>query len=287
MAKPRSANKGTSLSTYQITDEDKKRIRSCDFYLQSKEIIESTKHYADLNIGEVYSVFYVNKQNEKRYIMSHGSSTKDKYLVVEKDNGFIFAKRLNSSGGTGKDVVCLTIRFPMPKYSLEIDDAQAESIIFSQEDTFDPFMYGKNLKKRKDKARNTNKKILLRFKTAADAYNALKRLKVGDNIWDSLTLYGEGTIKWRVDSISVSETDKTPQYGWNNQISSYGRTYEDQDHNKNNLPEVLKITITTTDTIPKDRTYSPRTRNLTFKDLQNSYRNYFIARPVSVDDEQT
>ena len=196
MEEYRPANKGANLSSYQLTDEDKKRIRHCDFYLQAKEVIESTSHYSEVNVGEVYSVSYKNRDGDKRYIASHGSSTKDRYIVVEKDGGFIFAKRLNSNGGTGKDVVCMTIRFPIPKFSIELDDAQAESIIFSQEQEFDPFKFGKDLKRRKDKARNLNKKNLLRYSNALEAFIKLSSLKVGDNIWDCTALFGEGIVKW-------------------------------------------------------------------------------------------
>jgi hypothetical protein len=276
------------MSAYQLTDEDKKRIKNSDYYLQTKEIIKSMSKYSELNVGEVYSISYNGRNNnDKRYIMSHGSSQKDKYLIVDKDEGFVFAKRLNSNGGTGKDVVCLTIRFPMPKYDLEIDDEQAESIIFSQEDAFDPFKYGKDMKKRKDKARNVNRKKLLNFKSANDAFNALNALKVGDSMWDATTLCGDAIVKWEVESIEKRATDMTPVYGWNNEVIGYGSTYVDQDHSKHKLNEVIVIKLKTNDTMPKGRHYAAKSKTISFKDLMSGYRHHFLQRPASAHDEQT
>jgi hypothetical protein len=275
------------LNNYQLTDEDKKRIRHCDFYLQAKEVIESTTHYSEVNVGEVYSISYKSaKDGDKRYISSHGSSTKDRYIVVEKDEGFVFAKRLNSNGGTGKDVVCLTIRFPMPKYSIELDDAQAESIIFSQEQDFDPFKFGKDLKRRKDRARNLNKKNILKFKTAKEAFSKLSTLKVGDSIWDCTALFGEGIVKWEVSEVVTRPTDKTPAYGWDNQVIGYGKEYIDQDHNKAGIDNILIVKVKTNEEMPKSRRWASKIKDITFKDLMNDYRYYFLKRPVSAEDDQ-
>jgi DNA-binding transcriptional ArsR family regulator len=273
------------LTNYILTDEDKKRAEGCEFYAQAKRVIRSMEDYRNVNVGEVYSIFYLRDDKSKRYISSHGSSTKDKYLVISKDDGFIFAKRLNSNGGTGKDVICLTIRFPSPSYTMELDGEQAEAIIFSQEESFDPFRQGRELKRKKDKARSENKKIVAKFKSAALAYKTITTLKVGDNIWDTKTAFGQGTVKWEVSKIESRPVDKTPVKDWNGHVYAHGNTQSDQEHNKENISMVVIVTIKVVGQLPKSRSWISKERTFTFKDFMSDYRYYFLKQPMSVDDE--
>ena len=276
-----------SLST-ELNEEDKKRINACDYYLQSKKIMESFERYKPIEVGEVYSVSYLSHDNKPEYIKRSGcSSKKDKFLVIHKDEGFVFAKRINSGGGLSKEVICLTIRFPSPDYCLELDADQAESIIFQNEEAFDPFKQGKDLSKRKNKARRINgtKKIVFPF--LSDAINFVKNLKAGDVVYDSGTTFGESIIEWTVQSVTITPVDKTPQRDWRGGIVAYGKTDADQKHNRHQLDEVVLVQLEAKNEMPPNRRWTTKTRSVTFIDFFESserYRDYYLTKPVSVDE---
>jgi len=271
--------------SYNLTEEDNKRIKGADFYEHAKIIMKSFDDYKHVNIGEVYHVSYGNQDGTKSYVRRYGSERKDKFMVVHKDDGFIFAKRINSSGGMSKDVVCLTIRFPSVSYTLELDDAQAESIIFSKEDEFDPFKEGKELSKKKNKARNLNNKKRIKFTSELAAYEFVKTLKVNDKIYDAVTGFGEGVVEWFVTDISITVPDKTPQKDWRGVTYAYGATSHDIAHNVQALDKCIILTIEVNGEPPKTRKYMNKKRTISFSDfLEKSRRDYYLTRPITIDE---
>lgn len=271
----------------ELSDEDKKRINGSDFYLHAKKIMKSFENYQPIQVGEVYSVSYTNHENKIKYVARGGSSSKkDKFIVIYKDDGFIFAKRINANGDLSKEVICLTIRYPSESYSLELDSDQAESIIFQDEKSFDPFKQGKELSKKKNKARRFNKSKIITYESAQDAFNFVSSLKVGDRLFDTSTTFGEGIVQWEVTSINNRATDKTPQMDWNNKVYTYGKTDVDQKHNKNGFDNLISVEISMVGEAPLNRKWIAKRRDICFVDFVTSvkYRDYYSSRPTTIDE---
>jgi hypothetical protein len=271
------------MSTSVISDEDKKRIQNSDYYLQTKRTMKSHEEYKYVNVGEVYSISYVS--NGKISFISRGKA-KDRFMVIHKDDGFIFAKRIKSDGALSKDVVCLTIRFPQPDYTIELDAEQAEAIIFQTEDKYDPFKEGKDLSKKKNKARRLNSAKLTTFDLLSDAVNFVRNLNVGDALYDSGTAFGEGIVEWKVVSIETRAVDRTPCTDWNNRVYAYGSTESDKVHNRFGLTELIEIQVETKE-LPKSRRWLNKQRSMTFVDFfvcPERRRSYYATMPVSIED---
>jgi len=272
----------------ELSDDDKARIKDSEFYLHAKKIMKSFESYGPVQVGEVYSIFYLNHENKVRYVKRGGSnSLKDRFLVIHKDEGFVFAKRINANGDLSKDVICLTIRFPSESYSLELDSDQAESIIFQDEAAFDPFKQGKELSKKKNKARRLNKTKVVEYDTADKAFDFISTIKIGDTLFDSSTAFGEGIVEWKVTDVQKRATDKTPQTDWNNRVYTYGNTQEDQKHFSNGLNTFISIQLTAVSELPFSRRWISKTKICIFTDFMTSkrkYRDYYLSRPISVDE---
>jgi hypothetical protein len=285
MEESRSIHKIEDSMDVTLSEEDKKRIKNAEYYEQSKTIMKSFEDYAHVNVGEVYSIVWISTDKTRNYVRRHGSGNKTKFLVVHKDEGFVFAKAINSSGGLGKDVVCLTIRYPSRSYELELDDAQAEAIIFSKENDFDPFKEGKQLAKKKNKARNLNKKKIIAFSTEQEAYNFATNLKIGDTIYDANTAFGEAIVKWQIKNVIITQTDKTPMTDWNGSVYAYGKTNEDQIYNKFGFTDKVLVEIEAQGELPKPRRWISRSRTLTIESfLSKRHRDWYSSRPLTIDD---
>jgi hypothetical protein len=273
--------------TIELSDEDKKRIDSSDFYLHAKKIMKSFEAHQPIQVGEVYSVSYLNYENKIQYIARGGSnSKKDKFMVIHKDEGFVFAKRINASGDLSKEVICLTIRYPSESYSLELDAEQAESIIFQDEASFDPFKQGKELSKKKNKARKLNKSKVIVYETAQESFDFLLSLKIGDKVFDAGTTFGEGIVEWKVANIVTRDVDKTPMTDWTNKVYAYGITDIDQKHNTNKLDTYIHVELVMVGEAPSSRKWIARGRNICFTDFlsANKYRDYYSSRPTTIDE---
>jgi hypothetical protein len=271
------------MSTSDISDEDKKRINNSDYYLQTKRTMKSHEEYKYVNVGEVYSISYVS--NGKISFISRGKA-KDRFMVIHKDDGFIFAKRIKSDGALSRDVMCLTIRYPQPDYTIELDAEQAEAIIFQTEDKYDPFKQGKDLSKKKNKARRLNLAKLTKFDLLSDAVSFVRSLNIGDTLYDSGTSFGEGIIEWKITHIDKRPVDKTPITDWNNRVYAYGSSDADKVHNQFNIEEMVEIKVETKE-LPKSRRWLNKQRSVTFVDFfacPERRRAYYITRPVSIED---
>jgi hypothetical protein len=275
--------------TIELSDEDKKRINGSEFYLHAKKIMKSFESYKPIQVGEVYSVSYVNYHNKMQYVARGGGGSngkKDKFMVIHKDDGFLFAKRINASGDLSKEIICLTIKYPSESFSLELDSDQAESIIFQDEKSFDPFKQGKELSKKKNKARRINKSKVITYEAAQDAFNFVSSLKIGDRLFDASTAFGEGIVQWEVTGVFNRATDKTPQADWNNNVYAYGNTDVDQKHNRNGFDNLISIEISMVGEPPSNRTWIARRRDVCFVDFLDikKYRDYYSSRPATIDE---
>lgn len=269
----------TALST-----DDLERINGCDFYLKAKEIMASCEHYANVQIGEVYLVKYKNYDKESVYVSRAHGEKPSKYMVVSKDNGFVFAKRINASGKLGVDIVCLTTSFHQPSYEIEPDPALIESIILDKEENYNPMSDAKDLEKKKNKARRENKKLELKL-SIVNAKSFIDNLKIGDYIYDAQTSYGSGIIAWKVTDIEKRKTDKTPQsWGWgNNKTTKLGNTDSDIKHNECGFDEFTQISLTADD-VPKARRWTNNTRNEIFSAFaEGGYHTYYKSPPATLD----
>jgi formylmethanofuran dehydrogenase subunit D len=207
-------------------------------------------------------------------------------MVIHKDEGFIFAKRINASGDLSKEVICLTIRYPSETFSLELDAEQAESIIFQDEASFDPFKQGKELAKKKNKARKLNKSKVIIYETAQESLDFLSNLKKGDKVFDAGTTFGEGIVQWEVSDVVIRNVDKTPMTDWRNKVYAHGNTDIDQKHNRNNLNTYCHVELTIIGEPPKSRRWISRARNICFTDFLSStkHRDYYSSRPTTIDE---
>ena len=273
------------MNNIALSQEDLKRIKDSEFYEHAKRIMRSHEFYINVNVGEVYSVSYLNSENKSIYISS--GRVKDKFMIIHKDAGFVFGKKIRSDGTLGKHVICLTIRFPAPSYSLELDSAQAEAIIFQSEDAYDPFREGKDLSKKKNKARRLNKLKVVVKNTVEEAVKFVSSLNVGDILYDAETTFGSGIISWRVKSIDRRPVDKSPQKDWSGKTYAYGATSIDQDHNTYCLDDVIKITLEIFGEVPSSRRWVSKNRELCFTDFLDNkkrYRDWYVHKPITVEE---
>jgi hypothetical protein len=273
------------MSTINLSEEDNRRIADAEFYSNAKTIMRSFEEYRHVNIGEVYSILYRNHSDKLVYI-SRGKS-KDKYMVIHKDDGFAFAKRINSDGSLSKNVICLTIRYPQPYYSVELDSEQAEAIIFQNEESFDPFKQGKELAKKKNKARKLNKIKVITHNTAQDALTFISNLKMGDTLFDAGTTFGEGVVEWKVVNIERRALDKTPQSDWSHKIFAYGKTDIDQKSNRHHLNDFIKVTLSVVGEVPNSRMWINKNRDISFIDFlvcNERRRDWYLTRPTTTDE---
>jgi hypothetical protein len=272
------------MSTIDLSEEDNKRIAGAEFYHHAKTIMKSFEEYQHVNIGEVYSILYKNHADKLVYF-SRGKA-KDRYMVIHKDNGFAFAKRINSDGSLSKNVICLTIRFPQPHFSIELDSEQAEAIIFQNEESFDPFKEGKSLAKKKNKARSLNKTKVVTYNNASAALAFVSNLKIGDTLYDAGTAFGEGTVQWKVSNIDKRAVDETPQTDWNNQVFAHGKTDLDQRSNKQGIKDFINVTLTAIGEMPNSRRWISKGRTISFLDFLSGERrrDWYLTKPTTTDE---
>jgi len=252
-----------------LSADDVKRIERCDYYLRSKQILESYKHYIDMQIGEVFVI----KHQGGSYI-TRGDGLTAKFIVVHKDDNFIFAKRINASGNLSVDIECLTIEYPQPLYQIELDPAMVESILLDKGD-YDPALENKKLQAKKNMARKENKKIQINYVDPKEAKAHLDSLKVGDHIYSASTTYGKAITEWTVKSINKRPTDKTKSNSWG--TTTYGNTYEDQRHNEHNIDSFTLIELS-----ESSSTWTSKITFLNF--MSTTYSPYYRSVPVSIEE---
>lgn len=272
------------MTQAELTKEDEKRIIACDNYKLTKSIMKAHEEYKQLNIGEVYFLKRQRKDGSYQYSSRNYGDHKDKYMIFHKDDeGFVFVKRINASGKLGKEIMCLTTQFH--DWELEPDPEFVESIIFANEEGYDPLKAEKEINSKKGKARRRNKKLEVKFEKAQEAFDYISELQAGDVLYDCSTAYGEGVIEWKVVNVEHRKTDKTEKtVGFMNRYVK-GNTREDQIHNEQNLDDFVKVEIKA-QAIPKSRgSWISPDRTITFNDFYSKYGCvYYDKKPYTLDD---
>jgi hypothetical protein len=252
--------------SYELDAEDKKRISHNKEYRYAKRIYESHDRYQDVEIGEVYTVRRIGYND---LFVCHYGNTPTRFYIINKDEGFAFAKRISSNGKLGKQVICMTTEYPLDDkiYELVPDDAYVESMLLGTE--YDPSADGKAMVRRKNKARAHNNRLFINKISPVEAKNYIDNLKVGDKIWDAGTKFGSGIVEWTITNIEnrpVDKTQATPRYHWEPTYKHKGKTKEDRAHNQYGFSDVVIITVQP-NKLDSARRYV-REKTLTFMDLR-------------------
>lgn len=191
----------------ELTKDDKKRINACDEYKRTLDIMKAMEAYKDYEVGT--AVLIKEKRTGKfvkgKYTSYGDNSPPSKYLIVENDNGFLFVKRIISTGKPGKEIICITTMFSPTHYDVVTDDEYLDAMLLDE--VYDPAAAQKEYKKKKNKASRDNNKHRLIFDNPKDAYNYINKLKIGDKLWFASSTFGDD-----IKELSVSGKGKfTPQ----------------------------------------------------------------------------
>lgn len=199
----------------ELTDEDKRKINRCQLYKQHKTIMASTLAYADYEVG---TAVFIKSLSTSKLISTNDWSSKSipiKYIIVENDFGFVFAKRILANGGVSKNIICITTDYSSKNWELVTDEELLDAMLLDEH--YDPTAKAKETQKKKGKASRLNSKHRIMFDTPSEAYNYLESLKVGDKFWSVDTSYGSGICEYQIDEIVRSIPNITcmsTYYGW-------------------------------------------------------------------------
>lgn len=191
----------------ELTADEKKRIKDCEGYRSTKRIMQSYSDYSEYEVGT--AVFVRDKLNGENRMVGTGynnSGQPDKFLIINKDGGFLFAKKIISTGKPGTIVSCLTIEYPSDRYELVVDGDYLDAMLLDTE--YDPTSSAKELVKKKNKASRINSKNRLAFNTPNEAYEYLKNITIGEVIWSASTTFGNGITKYEVASVTPFVIDR-------------------------------------------------------------------------------
>jgi hypothetical protein len=271
--------------TEDLSKSDKNRIKNCEYYLRSKQIMKNAEAYKGLSLGEVYYIKYKDYGGDESYITAGYGNEPAKYIVFHKDEGFVFVKRIISNGKLGKEVTCLTTTYNAGEYWLEADPDYVNSILLEDEGGYDPLAASKKLSSNKNKARRRNKKLEIAYGTHKEAHEYAKTIKVGDLIYNAETTYGSDLVSWEVTSIEKRPADQI-RNGTNSYYgTSLGSTNADRIHNRHGIKDLIAVEIKVKGEIPKSRKYMGTEQILTFEDfLWTTYDKFYRTKPYTVDD---
>ena len=225
-----------------LSAEDLKRVNSCDNYKLVKRIMKSCEDHSEYEVGG--AVFIKHKKGDTYVGSGYGALVeKYKYIIVHKDGGFLFAKRILATGKPGVQITCLTIEFSSDIYDLEVDEDFLDSVLLDTD--YDPASNAKNLAKKKEKASRVNSKNRIIFNHAITAFNYLNTLKKGDIIWGAETSFGNQITKYEVNSIEqyILDPNQRGYRGWRGQESAHPH----ESYIKEGLAIGLKVTLTVVD----------------------------------------
>lgn len=186
--------------TVELSKEDKSKIRNCDYYLHTKTIMQSHEDYQYHEVGTVIQIKH--KQETRGRAEYIGDNNRPyKFLIIEKDGGFLFAKRIISTGKPGELVTCLTIEYPSDRFEIEVEPDMADAMLLDAE--YDPLKTEKNYQAKKNKASRLNKKKQINFNTPQEAYDFVKGMKVGETYYTSVYSYGGEITTYEVKEVKV------------------------------------------------------------------------------------
>lgn len=267
-----------SLPQPVLSPEDMDRINNCEFYSMSKGILQSVNEYKEFEVGAAVHVAY--KESGKLVCSDYEGKFPEKFIVIFNDGGFVFVKRINANGKPSAAVTCLSIEYPATVYSLRVDDGYVESMLLDTQDQYDPLADAKNLQKRKNKSARENAKRKLLYNTAAEAYEFMKTIKVGDTFYSSDYAYGGGVTEYKVKSIENRPATAGSGSGWS-------RSYGDQQYTALGFKDVIKVEL---GVVNAGTRYSyDKTIEFTNISKENSgnYYNYYKLRPLDPSDIAT
>jgi hypothetical protein len=257
-----------------LTKEDESRIRNCDFYLKAKEVIKSTTDYKEFEVG---SAIFLKRQGESKFVSTdYEGKNPEKFIIVQNDEGFLFAKRINANGKPGVAVTCITIDYPSAYYEIHVDDGYIESMLLDTQDTYDPLADAKSLMKRKNKASRDNIKKRIIFDTHAEAHAWLQTCKVGDLIFSTDYSYGSGLTEYKIDTIERRPAVPGTGTGWS-------RNRGDEEYINLGFKEVIIVNLKV---ITSTKKYSSDTK-VEYRYISRegyTHNFYYNVRPVSPED---
>lgn len=271
----------------ELSADDKKRVGECEGYKSSKRIIKSCEDYSDYEVGTAVFI-KENRKNGESYFIGQGYNSnepKHKYIIIHKDNGFIFAKRIIASGKPGVLVSCLTIEYPSDRYELIVDGDYLDAMLLDTVESYDPTSEAKELAKKKSKASRINSKNRIMFNTPETAYAYLHTLKIGDEMWDSSTSYGNYITKYKVIKVEQYDLDIKQK-----ESSGYrGRIYchPHATYTNAKLPKGIKVEITQ---VESEYNFQTSNKTIYFYNLcnQDTYKDYiatyYSKKPTKAED---
>jgi hypothetical protein len=270
----------------ELSIEDKKKVNACNGYRSSKRIMKSFADYSEYEVGTAVFIKENLKNGTTCYVGADYNNIhpRDKYIIIHKDEGFIFAKRIIACGKPGTLVVCLTIDYPSDRYELEVDGDYLDAMLLDTVDSYDPTATAKDLIKKKNKASRTNNKNRIIFDTALAAYNYIANLKIGDELWGADYSYGTGTRKYVVSNIKIYDLDKTQQAR-----TGYGCSHKHGSYLKEKLPKGIEVTLQVIEN--ENRYGSSSDRNIHFYSIMSTGDDYkysaeilYNKRPLKPED---
>ena len=274
--------------TEPLTSDELQRIKHCEHYSFVKKIMKSYEDYNDYEVGT--AVYIKETYNGSiRYVGTgwNNKGIKSKYVIIHKDKGFLFAKRILASGKPSVEVTCLTIGYPSASFELEIDGDLIDAMLLDTIEEYDPTTDAKALAKKKSKASRINTKNRIIFDRETDAYNFLKSLKIGDNIWDANTSFGHMITKYEVIKTEEYKIDKSIKPRYNGYNSGY---YQDP-HSSHTNKGFDKGFIVELRTVETEYSYNRGDKKLYFYNITNKedcrsyrYATYYTVKPIKPED---
>ena len=246
-----------------LSPEDLKRAYNCDNYKLAKRIMKSCDDYSEYEVG---GAVYVKTKKGDTYVGSGYGALLEryKYIIVHKDGGFLFAKRVLATGKPGVQITCLTIDFPSDSYDIEVDEDFLDSVLLDTD--YDPTSNAKTLAKKKEKASRLNSKNRVIFSHPAAAWNYLNNLQKGEILWGAETSFGNQITKYEVTDIEQYVPDPKQQAyrSWRGSESSHAHA----SHIKEGLLTGIKVILSV---IESENKYTS-TKTLYFYNITNSDR---------------
>ena len=271
--------------TEPLSPEDMKRAMNCDDYKSTKLIMETYEQNKDFEVGT--AVYIREKWHEDRtnkYVgMSYtGTEPAHKFIIVHKDDGFLFAKRVLASGNIGVEITCLTIRYTHVNYELVVDGDYLDSMLLDTD--YDPMSGAKELAKKKGKASRLNGKNRILFNSPVAAYNYVNSLKKGDVLYDAYTSFGTGWSKYEVVGITKEVPDKAKanRYNYRNYVDPHQSALDEK------FSHVVKVTYREVEN--ENGRVSSYDNTMYFYNLVNSptYKNdlktLYNTKPIKAED---
>lgn len=265
-----------------MSDQDKKTIQNCHEYRRYKKLTLARFEYSKFEVG---TAIFIKDKNRDEFLRK-GSDTKQpryKFVIIENDDGFLFAKRVLATGLLGKEIISLTTDYSPENFELVVDEAIADAILLDEE--YDPASDALKLKKIKNKVTNINNKNRIIFNDAVSAYNFIKTLKVGDKLWSSFDTYCSTDVTEfdvvKVEEIPIKNAIKV--YGAN--FSSYYYQKIINAHSQYNFDNIIKVEVeekTTSSSQVQTLYFASFCRNNTYYIGYNAL--FFNKKPISISE---